>query len=407
MIKLPLANTAPQRHRRSLRERTNAALDRLARPQITLGRWQVAAFHLCGALGLALAIALSQLLVVARSLSPWIMALISLVAVLTLFALALLALLLRGDEQLVFYQHAIAVLLVTTLLLWLLGQPVLAYLDITLLGIGLFQACGRVGCLMAGCCHGRPSRWGVRYRLAHAQAGFTRLYVGVRLFPIQALEALGVAAIVAFGSLLVLRGSPAGTALTWYVVLYDLGRFCLEFGRADLGRPYIAGFSEGQWTALLLLAVLVGAEWLGLLPLHLWHAAALAALILAMLALSAQRRLRPLATARLLHPQHLYEIAQIVAQLSGGERQREEPASEVLIGATSLGILISSSTIAGSGSIAHYTLSWQRGIMPAEAARVVATLIRRLRDPVGRDELINANQRVFHLLIHSEAQADG
>ena len=31
------------------------------------------------------------------------------------------------------------------------------YLDATALGLGAFLACGRVGCTLAGCCHGRPA----------------------------------------------------------------------------------------------------------------------------------------------------------------------------------------------------------------------------------------------------------
>ena len=53
---------------------------------------------------------------------------------------------------------------VATVLLSLLDAPVLSYLDVTVLSLGLFLAWGRLGCLMAGCCHGRPQNWGVRYK---------------------------------------------------------------------------------------------------------------------------------------------------------------------------------------------------------------------------------------------------
>src|SRR5262249_61119424 len=93
-----------------------------------------------------------------------------------------------GQERIIYYPHEIAVSLAAAGLLWLTSEPLLPYLDITILGIGAFLACGRIGCLMVGCCHGRPSGWGIRYTPDHAAAGFTDYYVGVVLFPIQLVE---------------------------------------------------------------------------------------------------------------------------------------------------------------------------------------------------------------------------
>ena len=42
-----------------------------------------------------------------------------------------------------------------------LELPVLPYLDLTCLGLGIFLVCGRQGCLMVGCCHGKPCGWGI------------------------------------------------------------------------------------------------------------------------------------------------------------------------------------------------------------------------------------------------------
>lgn len=81
----------------------------------------------------------------------------------TFLALAMAAKIVPGKETLVYYQHEIAVMITATFLWRMLRQPVLCYLDVTILGVGLFLAFGRVGCLMVGCCHGRPSPWGVCY----------------------------------------------------------------------------------------------------------------------------------------------------------------------------------------------------------------------------------------------------
>ena len=127
-------------------------------------------------------------------------------------------------------------------------------MDVTILGVGTFLAFGRIGCLMVGCCHGRPCHWGIRYRQEHAEEGFAHYLVGVRLFPIQAVESLFVFAVVMIGAVAVLRGRPSGTAFALYTIGYGFVRFCLEFFRGDTDRPYTLGFSQGQWLSLWLMS---------------------------------------------------------------------------------------------------------------------------------------------------------
>src|SRR5262249_46458556 len=150
----------------------------------------VSAFQLCGGGGFVCAVALALLLVSWQGLPLWIMTTLVLSSVLTFFALAMMTKMVSGTEQLTYHHHEIAVLGVAIIVLALLREPILSYLDGTILGAGAFLMCGRIGCLMAGCCHGRPCRWGLRYREEHADAGFTPYYVGVPLFPVQALESL-------------------------------------------------------------------------------------------------------------------------------------------------------------------------------------------------------------------------
>ena len=266
------------------------SLDRIVRPTIDVHRRSLSAFQVCGVTGLALAVLLALGLVSSRGLSPWVMAALVGTAVATFFVVAFATKIVRGEEQLVYYHHELAVMGMTAVALSILRQPVLAYLDATILGVGLFLACGRVGCFMVGCCHGRPHRWGVCYGHDHAQAGFPTYLVGVRLFPIQLVEALLAATIVAVGSAMVLRGQPAGSALAWYVVAYDVGRFCLEFRRGDPGRPYYRGFSEAQWISLALTWAVVVAGALGILPAASWHVVAAAALTGLLLGVALKRR---------------------------------------------------------------------------------------------------------------------
>src|SRR4030095_14367841 len=210
----------------------------------------------------------------------------------------------------------IAVVAVAALTLRLLDQPVLRYLDATILGVGLFLACGRMGGLRVGCCHGRPARCGVRYRSKHAAAGFAPYYVGVRLFPVQAVESLWVLGVVLAGSASILSGQAPGEALAWYGVTYNVGRFCFEFVRGDPERPYYWGFSQPQWISLILMLVIVVAELSGGLPFHTWHIGATAMMVVTMIAVFAKRRFQKIAKHRLLHPHHVKEVAEAVESVS-------------------------------------------------------------------------------------------
>lgn len=395
-IHLPLhppADGAP------LPRRLGRALDALVRPRVrALGR-SLPAFQLCGYTGLAAAVALSTGLVAGQGLALWPIGAVILSSVATFFALAMATKVITGQERLIYYHHEIAVLLVTMLLLRALGQPVLPYLDATLLGVGAFLVCGRVGCLMVGCCHGRPHRWGVCYRAEHAAAGFTPWYVGVRLFPIQAVESLWVLGVVLVGVAMVRGGSPPGAALGWYVVAYDVGRFGFEFVRGDPDRGYLRGFSEAQWTSVLLVLVVVAAERAGALPRAPWHEAAAAGMLLWM-GVAALRQRRPTARPRLLNPRHVREIATLIPRL---EAQADAP--EVRVAATSLGVQLSVG--GGAEGAARYTLSSRRGGLDREAAATLAECILQMRHPGSPAELVEGRPGIFHLLVRPASPVPG
>ena len=381
----------------------NRVLDRLVRPEIHVLHKSWPAFQVCGYTGLALAILLAMGLVVSLGLSPLVMTAIILSALATFLGLAMAIKIVTGEENLVYYHHAIAAMIVAALVLWLLRQPILPCLDVTILGIGLFVAYGRIGCLMVGCCHGRPHRWGVCYRAEHGDAGFTPYYVGIRLFPIQAIESLWLFFTICAGSLLLLSASPAGSALTWYVVAYGLGRFCFEFMRGDPDRPYRWGFSEAKWTSLTLIGVAVVAELADILPVHIWHVTALAGLVLVMLAVTLVRRVRGTARHRLLHPRHVKEVADALEQVSAPvATQRDSVSANIPVACTSLGIQISHGQIwRGMTCFDHYALSSRTGVLSEDGARVLAGLILQLAHAPASSEFVPGNRGMFHLLIRS------
>ncbi len=137
---------------------------------------------------------------------------------------------------------------------WVIGQPVLPSLDRAVVALGVFVSIGRLGCLASGCCHGRPSRTGVRYSIDAVGPALA----DVRLFPVQLVEALWIAVVTLGAACLI--GLPPGSATSFWLVAYGFGRFNLEFARGDVERPYLGPLSEAQWTILVLTAAIALAQ---------------------------------------------------------------------------------------------------------------------------------------------------
>lgn len=358
--------------------RWNARLDGAVRTEIgVLGR-KVPAFQVCGGVGFILAMALAFALAWRLGLSAWIVLALAVCGVFTFLALAMAAKIVTGVERLVYYHHEIAVVADAAMVLVLLHRPLLPYLDITVLGLGIFLGCGRVGCFMVGCCHGRPHRWGVHYQAGHDDAGFTPDYVGVRLLPVQLLESLWVFIATFTGIALVCTGARPGVAFEWYVTAYSVGRFGFEFLRGDSERRYAWGFSEAQWTSLVLVCAIT-------------HFTVAAGMALTMAALSLARRREGAARDRLLHPRHLREM-------TGMLREFDQWAdSSVHVGRTSLGVQVS---VSRHSYARHYAISRPGKTLSEAAALALAEKIAQFdHAPEGARELVRGGHGVFHVLI--------
>jgi hypothetical protein len=384
----------------------NSFFDKLVRPAFKFGGRSWSCFQLFGGLGVVLAIVLMLTLARVTGLAMPVMGLMIVVDVVAFLALIMGTKIVLGEERLTYCHHEIVLLVVTAFVSWLLAQPVLSFLDISTLSLGLGLMCGRVGCLMVGCCHGRPSRWGVRYGPEHVAAGFSPYYAMTRFLPIQIIESFWVGGVVAVGCLLVLRGDPPGTALSLYICAYGTGRFFFEFVRADTDRAYVWGFSESQWLSLGLMLLVVCGEFGGILSLHWWHVAVTVLVTLTVLVLAASRRLQSETNYQLLLPRHVEEIAQALdstanhADSNGGGTNRHLRRAGIAIDCTSLGIQISAGRIKVAGSLLyHYALSNRKANMTEANARSLAKLIVQLRHPAARSDLVAGRQGVFHLLV--------
>jgi prolipoprotein diacylglyceryltransferase len=356
------------------------------------------AFQVFGALGALLAAASSVAMAVHAGLSLRVMGAIATAAIAAFLILAMASKILFGQERLTYYHHEIAVTAAAALVIQALRQPVLPYLDITILGIGMFLVFGRVGCFMVGCCHGRPWHWGVHYGREHTREGFPSYLAGVRLFPVQALESIFVFAVVMVGVTLVWRHQPTGSALAWYTISYGLGRFSCEFFRGDAARPYWGGFSEAQWCSVLLMTVTVGAEFSGRLAFHAWHVVVALALPFVMLLVALWRRGDETRKFQILHPHHVSEVAGAIESLRANGR----PSASVRIARTSIGLQISAGNIGDEvAALTHFTISRRGAGISRKAALIVADLILQLRRESRRGELIAGGKGVFHLVVRA------
>lgn len=384
-------------------ELLHAATWKIERTRICLFGRDWPAFHVCGYTGLVFAIALGIFVAGRTGLAVWVISGIAMAAMATFLVLAFATKIITGEEQLIYYHQEIAIMLVSALVATLLHLPALPYMDVTILGVGTFLAFGRIGCLMVGCCHGRPCHWGIRYQREHAEEGFAHYLVGVRLFPIQAVESLFVFMVVIAGTIAVLRGHAAGTAFTLYTIGYGLVRFCLEFFRGDSDRPYTLGFSQGQWLSLWLMCSVAWAELTGRMPFHAWHLAVTLALPAIMLLAAIWRRLDKAETFRIHHPQHVSEVAGAIDSLSDFCRllESERIADTIPVAQTSTGVQISAGNIHGDKlAPAHFTISHRGRHISGKAAANVADLILQLKPDFIRRELVPGNEEgVFHLVL--------
>ncbi|HET6950697.1 MAG TPA: prolipoprotein diacylglyceryl transferase family protein, partial [Acidimicrobiales bacterium] len=270
------------------------------------GRW--AGFTLFGFVGLVAAMGWTFAVAVAAGRPAWLVLVLAGAMVGALLAVAAGEALVAGRARLVCFHAETAALVVAAGVLALARQPVLASLDVAAPGLAVFLAGGRVGCLVAGCCHGRPAARGVRYGARHVAEGLPVEYAGVTLLPVPALEAGALVAMAAATTAVVLGPAPAGAALTSYLLAHVAVRFWLELLRGDPGRPYLAGLSEAQWTALAVVVAACLAVAAGWRAVPAGPASAAAVAVIAGVALIAARAEQE----RLRRPAHALAVARLV-----------------------------------------------------------------------------------------------
>ena len=114
------------------------------------------------------------------------------------------------------------------------GLPGWKTADLAAPGIALGQAIGRLGCLSAGCCYGKPTTaaWGITFtnRYAFDNVGVP-LYT--KLHPTQIYESVATFLLFLYLLWRLPRKSFGGQVILEYLILYAGIRFVIEFYRGD------------------------------------------------------------------------------------------------------------------------------------------------------------------------------
>ncbi|MGH9331224.1 MAG: prolipoprotein diacylglyceryl transferase [Vicinamibacterales bacterium] len=145
------------------------------------------------------------------------------------------------------------------------GLPIWTTSDAFAPGIALGHVVGRFGCLLAGCCYGRPAQvpWAITFTNP-AAADNAGTPLGVALHPTQLYEAGAELLILVLLLATERRGRPFPGRTFWgYIFLYAISRFVIEFYRGD-PRGMVGTLSTSQFISVLLVPLSVAMlVWLG------------------------------------------------------------------------------------------------------------------------------------------------
>jgi len=131
--------------------------------------------------------------------------------------------------------------------------PAWTLADLAAPGIALGQAIGRLGCLSAGCCYGKPTHmpWGITFRNQYAYEN-VGVPLNIPLHPTQIYEAIGAFCLFLYLMWRLSKKHATGQIILEYLVLYAALRFVVEFYRDDDRGFVLYGLlSTSQFIAIL------------------------------------------------------------------------------------------------------------------------------------------------------------
>jgi phosphatidylglycerol:prolipoprotein diacylglycerol transferase len=159
------------------------------------------------------------------------------------------------EGGLVFYGGLIACTALAWIYLKKHALPFWKVADLFMPGVALGHAIGRVGCFLAGCCHGLqcdPAAW---YAVVFPGGVGSIAPPGVALYPTQLIEAAAEFLLFLFLAWKSRKKAFDGQILLLYLIVYSLLRVLIEFLRGDMERGFVLShhLSTSQFISLVLL----------------------------------------------------------------------------------------------------------------------------------------------------------
>lgn len=125
--------------------------------------------------------------------------------------------------------------------------------DLFAVSIPLFHVFGRIGCFLSGCCYGMECEFGF---IVHGNTLIPEIN-DVRRLPVPLIEAGCNLLIFLVLLRMFLKKKENGKMIFYYMLIYPVVRFTLEFFRGDAIRGFLFGLSTSQWISIGLFVVAV------------------------------------------------------------------------------------------------------------------------------------------------------
>ena len=123
--------------------------------------------------------------------------------------------------------------------------PFFSLTDYFIPALVIGHAFGRIGCFFAGCCYGMECVSPISIVFPTGGAA----PAGIPLLPTQLMESAFLFLLCAFLVWRLTKKKPFGTVSGWYMVLYGVWRFTIEFFRSD-ERGFVGALSTSQFISI-------------------------------------------------------------------------------------------------------------------------------------------------------------
>lgn len=162
-----------------------------------------------------------------------------------------------GSSGFVVYGGIIGGILAVKIYTKMQGWKFFDFMNMLVPGVALAQGFGRIGCFFAGCCYGKETT-GPLY-LIFPEGSLAP--AGVKLIPTQLFSSAFDFCLFFFLYHEYTKGKHPEDTAGWYLILYSVGRFFIEFLRGDV-RGNVVIFSTSQFISFFML---IYGAWL------IWH----------------------------------------------------------------------------------------------------------------------------------------